>query len=101
MFSRHGKSTISQYLAFDRVGKNNDEGLEVIDSDVDNEASALTLYDDKKTDIAREIKKITDLKKTLALQKKQKKRQYGAHGNDEESKAPIEFLQEAEFRRTV
>jgi hypothetical protein len=54
-------------LAFDRVGKNNDEGLEVIDSDVDNEASALTLYDDKKTDIAREIKKITDLKKTLAL----------------------------------
>lgn len=66
MFSRPGKRTVSQYLAFDQVGKHHDEGLDVVDSDADNEASALSLGDDKKTMIAREIRKITERKRQLA-----------------------------------
>jgi hypothetical protein len=67
MFSRPGKSTITSYLAFDQPGKHQDDGLEVVDSDEDNEEMAINLGDEKKTDIAREIRKITEYRKHLAL----------------------------------
>jgi hypothetical protein len=55
MFSGPGKRTVSQYLAFDQANKHHDDGLKVIDSDEENEASAIELHEDRKTLIAREI----------------------------------------------
>ena len=37
MFSRPGKTTVSQYLAFDQPGKHHDIKLDVVDSDEDSE----------------------------------------------------------------
>lgn len=60
---------------------------------------AINLGDEKRTDVAREIKKIIEYKKNLSQKEKLERRKYGARGAHEVSRPPIEFLKEAEFRR--